>query len=166
MEKIRNNVFETNSSSTHVLCLPTEYQSYNKLDYVNFKYGEFGWEIDVYRDTESKASYLYTLLNYFENSREEYLETIKNYLDEEGITYDFEESSKSCYWEKGYVDHGEDGLDMIETILDNKNNFLKFLFDSRAYVFTSNDNEWDEDKVYWIPGDTDEENSIFIYKGN
>ena len=55
---------------------------------------------------------------------------------------------------------------MIETILDNKNNFLKFLFDSRAYVSTSNDNAWDEDNVYWIPSDTNEENSIFIYKGN
>lgn len=165
MEKIRNNVFETNSSSTHVLCLPTEYQSYNKLDHVDFKYGKFGWEIDVYRDTESKASYLYTLLDYFESDREKYLEIIKRYLDEESITYDFEVKSDDCF-ENGYIDHGYEGKEIIETILDNKNNFLKFLFDSRAYVSTSNDNEWDEDKVYWIPSDTDEENSIFIYKGN
>ena len=72
---IRRGVFETNSSSTHTVCvsgdLRTDYRYYvdNLLlvdpetdkQYIPARFGEFGWELEHYRDFESKLSYLLTM---------------------------------------------------------------------------------------------------------
>lgn len=153
MIKIRKSTFETNSSSTHAIAIPKK-PTFKKQSHVDFKWGEFGWEYKVYYDTVSKASYLYTMLNYFDggytpeyNKRSVYLETIKKYLDEENITYSFE-PSRGDVWENGYVDHGGDNPKVIEGILKTKESFLTYLFDENAYVSTGNDN----DEGYFIPG--------------
>lgn len=153
MIKIRKNTFETNSSSTHAIAIPKK-PNYKKQSHINFKWGEFGWEYVVYRDTTSKASYLYTMLRYFDgdyipelNNMNVYINKIKQYLDDENITYSFEKPSPDS-WDDGHVDHGADGLDVIEGILKNKDSFLTYLFDERAYVSTGNDN----DRGYYIPG--------------
>lgn len=145
MKLIRNNTFETNSSSTHAIGVPKK-SNYKKLSHVDFKWGEFGWEYKVYYDTFSKASYLYTMIRYFDgdyipefNKAGEYISKIRQYLDEERITYKFEEASDST-WGDGYVDHGAYSPEVIEGILKSKESFLTYLFDERAYVSTGNDN--------------------------
>ena len=152
MKLIRNNTFETNSSSTHAIVVPRK-PNYKKLSHVDFKWGEFGWEYVVYYDTPNKANYLYTMIRYFDgeyipeyNKSALYLETIKKYLDEENITYSFELSSSDT-WGDGYVDHGADSPEVIEGILKTKESFLTYLFDKRAYVSTGNDN----DRGYYLP---------------
>lgn len=145
MIKIRKNTFETNSSSTHAIAIPKE-PNFKKQSHVDFKWGEFGWEYEVYYDTESKASYLYTMIQYFVKSKN-YISLIKEYLDNANITYSFEES-RGDIWDNGYVDHGGDNKDVIEGILKTKESFLTYLFDERAYVSTGNDN----DEGYFIPG--------------
>ena len=82
MKNIRKSVFETNSSSTHSICIAkdVEVELPKKLD---LEFGEFGWECDRLDSLHSKSSYLYTaVVNY--GSPEE-LEKIFNFLAEEGI---------------------------------------------------------------------------------
>ena len=69
--KIRNNIFETNSSSIHTLAFsgklePSNLKSYNGYTYAH--YGEFGKEYMRYFDQQTKldylVSYLYCILKY------------------------------------------------------------------------------------------------------
>ena len=168
MRIVRRNTFETNSSSTHAIGIPRE-SGYKKLTHIDFKWGEFGWEFEIYYDTFSKASYLYTMLQYFDghykpefNKYAEYLEKIKKYLDEENITYTFEEPRDSS-WDNGYVDHGGDTPDVIDGILETKESFLTYLFDERAYVSTGNDNDWGYNT---LEPDIDGVEYNVYYKGN
>lgn len=168
MKIIRKNTFETNSSSTHAIAIP-KVPCYMQKPHVDFKWGEFGWEYEVYYDTASKASYLYTMIRYFNgeyipeyNKYYLYLETIKKYLDEENITYSFEPRSDNT-WGDGYVDHGCNTPDVVEGILKTKESFLAYLFDERAYVSTGNDNN----DGYYIPTSKDEYTEYdMYYKGN
>lgn len=59
--QIRNNVFETNSSSTHAICISKKNPSTAELQRttVLFECGRFGWEVETYKDISSRASYLY-----------------------------------------------------------------------------------------------------------
>lgn len=141
MKIIRKSVFETNSSSTHVISI-TKHREYQLPKHVDFKFGEFGWEYEVYKDTSDKANYLYTMIKYF-NNKEVYINTIKKYLDEENISYTFETETD----ESGYVDHGSCGLEIVENILESKEKLFSFLFDNKSYVTTGNDN----DDGYYIP---------------
>jgi hypothetical protein len=59
MLKIRQGVFETNSSSTHSICIAKKAEL-NIPKHVYFDFGEFGWECDTLRSLSKKASYLYT----------------------------------------------------------------------------------------------------------
>ena len=152
MKLIRNNTFETNSSSTHAIAIPKK-SNYKIQKHVDFHWGEFGWEYKVYYDTSSKASYLYTMIRYFNgdyikehNKANEYISKIRQYLDEENITYDFEEINDRT-WGDGYVDHGSYSPEVVDGILKSKESFLTYLFDKRAYVSTGNDN----DRGYYLP---------------
>jgi hypothetical protein len=69
---IRNNVFETNSSSMHSI-------SFNGTNTIivpqyplDFVCDEFGWEIEQYTDAQSKLSYVLTAVQYHVN-RPEYV---------------------------------------------------------------------------------------------
>ena len=72
MKQIRRNVFETNSSSTHSVCISSNYNKYfdsNSLnafiDYdnkVHVRFGEFGWEIEDYNSPYDKLQYIVTML--------------------------------------------------------------------------------------------------------
>lgn len=59
--KIRIGTFETNSSSTHSICIPED-ASIDKLkcpsEFIFKDQYEFGWEIDSYNDFWSKFNYL------------------------------------------------------------------------------------------------------------
>ena len=145
MKIIRNNVFETNSSSTHVISI-TKHNDYNIPKHINFKFGEFDWEYKTYKDMESKASYLYTMTQYFNGK---YMKKIMEYLDKEGITYTFEDGKVNEYgWnDNGHIDHGAYSSEIIEGILESKEKFFRYLFDDRSYITTGNDNNLG----YYIP---------------
>lgn len=136
MKIIRKNVFETNSSSTHVISI-TKHGKYQMPKHIDFKLGEFGWDYKVYRDTADKASYLYTILEY-SDVKENCIDIIKKYLDKENIAYTFETRTD----ESGYVDHGVYGLEIVMNILKSKEKLFNFLFDNKSYITTGNDNEY------------------------
>lgn len=60
MRQVRQNVFETNSSSTHSICVTKNNILDNKVDEIYFRLDEFGWEYSILSTVDEKAAYLYT----------------------------------------------------------------------------------------------------------
>ena len=158
---IRKGVFESNSSSTHAICIAT-YSTLAFPDFVKFRIGEFGWECTTYHLFEDKASYLYTAileLKEDENKGDipveewEEIEWITNVLANNGIAVEFEEPrwgkwecSEEYYLDYGYIDHASELKDWLKDILSDEDTLLNYLFSEDSYVETGNDN--DEYSVY------------------
>lgn len=164
--QIRRSVFETNSSSTHSICI-TKDDVYNKPNSVNFTFGEFGWERDEHCDINTKASYLFTgIYGYFEQEEAEFLKNnIKEYLESEGVACNFigEIKYEKEYFSAdidGYIDHGDDLRDFVKDVCNNKNKLFRFLFSDESFIITGNDND-DYDVNINVDYDHEE-----YYKGN
>lgn len=145
MIQIRNNVFETNSSSTHSICIPKKTNSI--VNQINFTIGEYGWENDTIYDT---ASYLYTaiLCGYNYDEAMEKIDKLTNILNRHNIAYKFEKpkwkydrynGTKYLSWDSGYLDHAYEARELVEALLDDENMLLRYL--SNGVVYTSNDNQ-------------------------
>jgi hypothetical protein len=134
--KVRQNVFETNSSSTHSICIAKN-STLELPKQVEFKFGEFGWEKRTLNSVLKKASYLYTGLK--DNYRLEDIEKIKQYLTNKNIEYHFEES-KEDRWNNGYVDHSDELTDFLDYVCSSENNLLDYLFSPLSFILTGNDN--------------------------
>lgn len=142
--KIRRNIFETNSSSTHSICV-TQTDLLDQLrDEIVFRVGEFGWEYEKYNDPETKASYLYTAI--LEMGREDLLSNIRSILKRKGIECIFEEpkyvidNNGYKYLDYGYIDHVY-ALDDFINICYDDDKLLKYLFSSQSFIITGNDND-------------------------
>ena len=180
MKQIRKNVFETNSSSTHSICISKAPVTIGK--YIHFGIGEFGWE----NDCVDTADYLYTAI-LEQDDRDELLERLKSILDSHSIECEF---SKPKYFissngvdkwlDNGYIDHSSEIREFIFTVLDDEDLLMRYLFgDSKVY--TGNDNQdpcpsgcniadeeyydWDSNKMVTNPYH-DPENYDYFYKGN
>lgn len=155
MKKVRKNVFETNSSSTHSICIAKNVD-YDIPKELHFEFGEFGWEHDTLNTTSEKASYLYTgVVNYFPEKLDGILEVLKS----KGIEVTLQEKSGN-YWESGYVDHGSEMDDFVEGVTESEDRLLSYLFSGLSFVHTGNDNS-DHDVDVNVSYDHDE-----YYKGN
>lgn len=192
MRQIRQNTFETNSSSTHSICISKNPVVDVRNKHVYFGSGEFGWSTDTVTDT---ASYLYTAMvtAYSPQEFREKLEKLKNILDKYGITYDFSpvEEIKSDYTpDYSYlvftndryasVDHARQCIPFIESLLNDEDMLLRYLFgDSCIYTGNDNSNEynddcyrafdtiWDDEKHEEVPNyKHDEEHYDYFFKGN
>lgn len=164
--QIRQGVFETNSSSTHAICISKNHDTSNlKLpDTVAFTHGEFGWECETLRNVWEKASYLYEAIlgTYGENGAEEKIDHVKEVLSKYGVAYAFEPCSDK-YWDDGYIDHvGQDDMpEWLENMMSDDDALLTYLFGD-AFVVTGNDNgEGFEKKMYEYLGE--EETSYGTY---
>ena len=76
---IRHSVFETNSSSTHTICINKDFKWPLKENSIEFGTGEFGWEFENYYDIWSKAEYLHEAILSKANDKAEY-ENLKDEL--------------------------------------------------------------------------------------
>ena len=182
MRQIRNGVFETNSSSTHSICIskkPVECWSF-----VRFRIGEYGWENACVSDT---ASYLYTaiLYAYSYSEAEEKIDKLKNILDKHSVSYVFEEpvyetSRWGTYLKYGYIDHGYECTEFVEAVLNDEDMLLRYLFGDSC-IYTGNDNQdnnperhniaceeyYDDDKDEYVTNPYhDTANYDYFYKGN
>lgn len=139
LQKIRNSVFETNSSSTHAIVIATGILSKSLPETLTFEKGEFGWERNVLTSPEEKASYLYTAIHEVNNEAgtNNDLSKLKNLLGEVGVTAKF---MKSIFSDYGYIDHGCELTYFVDEILSNRDTLLKYLFSSQSVVVTHNDN--------------------------
>jgi hypothetical protein len=166
MKKVRRNVYETNSSSTHSICVTKNNILDKKQSHIEFTIGEFGWERERYYTPYEKAQYLYT--GVLANERLELIDNIKSILDSNNISYEFEEPQfeKSTwngkdyqYLKYGYIDHSGDLGEFLDICTD-ENKLMKYLFSSESFIVTGNDND-DYDVEICVGYDHDE-----YYKGN
>lgn len=149
MKKQRNNVFETNSSSTHTITVINEDVATPITPQQYFvELGEFGWEFNLYRTPISILSYLYTAIccNYGLDYKK-YINIIENTLSrvadikiewEEPI---FEEYDGKYYLENGYIDHGYELKKWLEDLFNSEKLLLATIFE--GVIETGNDNDCD-----------------------
>ena len=179
MKQIRNNVFETNSSSTHSICISKAPVTIGK--HIFFHIGEYGWE----KACVNTADYLYTAI-LEQNDSDELLNEFKSILDSHSIEYEFEKpiysyskDGTSKWLKYGYIDHSDETREFIDAVLSDDDLLMRCLFGD-SWVYTGNDNQDDDpagcdiacDKYYdYYSGIMDnpyhdEENYDYFYKGN
>ena len=132
MRQVRNNVFETNSSSTHSIAIPKNCETNN---YISFHVGEFGWgweEVDP-------ADYFYTAIYETSNKKEELqqkLDKLSSILESRGISYKFfpvkyhtSVYNGICYLslDDGCIDHGSELTDFVDELLTDEDKLVRFL---------------------------------------
>jgi hypothetical protein len=149
MKKIRQGVFETNSSSTHSICIAKEAELTLPKS-LAFTFGEFGWGYDRLSSTGEKASYLYTGL--MANGKKDECDTIFDVLRSKGIEvaaeepiyekYTYEGSNGKEYIENGgHVDHSDELSDFLNAVCNDENKLMNFLFSDLSFILTGNDND-------------------------
>lgn len=176
MITVRKNVFETNSSSTHSLCIqknmPEKYP-----EYLKFSGEDFGWSNAIITDVQSKANYLYTALFdlcMYGNKKTfcgHRLDWWKNYIYTElgkyNIEVEFEDTDEMLdkyKYPNYYIDHC-DMLDDFITSMLRPRRLMKYLFGENSFIITGNDNspeEYDENCEKLL---NNYDGEIF-YKGN
>lgn len=158
--QIRRGIYETNSSSTHAICI-TKDNTYNLENHIDFCVGEYGWEYEEYSDTYNKASYLITAILSFEKRyADEKLEQLKSILDSYGITYTLPELKiQSSKWNgkiyyyydiDGYIDHSGNLKRLLDELLADKDKLFKYLFGD-SIIITGNDNDDEYDDRMYVP---------------
>lgn len=179
MIQVRRGVFESNSSSTHSICIPKKCK--NTINHVDFYIGEYGWA----NDSVDPASYLYTAIwySYKKDEAQKLLDKIAKILVDNDISFHFAkptyETIEDYSYAIGYVDHVEELRPFIEAIIKDESMLLRYL--SAGKVYTGNDNEdldlsgcniavddyYDYHKHKYVPNPYhDEENYDYFYKGN
>lgn len=148
MKLIRKNVFETNSSSTHVITIKKNVdRPEKKLPRIHFGIGEYGWEYDKY----DLPDYIWTgICHHLPEEADKYKQKIIDILSpyfeeiefEEpkfDIGYDEEGNQTWKYLSDGYVDHAEELDDFFEDLFADDGDLLidAVLY---GYVRTGNDN--------------------------
>lgn len=169
MINVRQNVFETNSSSMHSICIAKQ-NNYDIPSTLHFGFGEFGWENRILYSTEAKASYLYTaLLDFVDSDHKDEFEDYKNYiyktLGDNGCDCDFADVHYDKYgWcDDGYIDHGYELREWIYMLRHSPKKLLRFLFSPDSFIITGNDNG---DTYYETVAETDFSNVEKYVKGN
>ena len=167
--QIRKGVFETNSSSTHSICIAKDAEL-SIPQTLDFKFGEFGWEKDTLRSTNEKASYLFTALCSMAMINE--LDAIIKYLQSEGIEVTCEDAEYFSYdsgdgvtrtslsIDEGYVDHVSNLKEFLDAICADTNKLMRYLFSHLSFIITGNDNN-DHDVSIHVAYEYDG-----YYKGN
>lgn len=156
MKKIRQNVFETNSSSTHSICIAKD-AKLTIPNQLNFNFGEFGWEEDSLKTNDEKASYLYTGL--IARDRHDDVEKIISFLNSKGIDVGVEKPiyETRSYTDNGviieytsgqnigYIDHSDELEDFLDAVCYDENKLMRYLFSDLSFIRTGNDNDEDSD---------------------
>lgn len=159
MKTVRYNVFETNSSSNHSFSLSdgdTITIRDNNLipdenGIIELTGGEFGWGMDAYTDPLTKANYLAVYCDLYTNDDYKWnmvVEVIKEYTGATDVI-----SKVSSDWEDpcySYIDH--DSTDVPSSLFYNKNDLIKFIFDSNSVLYITNDNDTLPPNFYDKPG--------------
>ena len=166
MKTIRLNCFETNSSSSHSLCIKARnglrdsYLTVDDIDnHVHVEFGEFGWGYEKTSDQYDKLSYLITMVvetesNDCKSIQDLYKtegfnsinEIIKEYCKCDGIIIDSIVGQAS--WNENYLDHDgyidhqscEDYSTLQQFLDDWGITIEQFIFNSDIKLIIDNDN--------------------------
>ena len=162
-KQIRKGVFETNSSSTHAICIATD-DVLNIPKEIHFGFDNFGWECDTHSSLRAKASYLYTCLPYVAedyNTLQQYLTFIYNTLKSHGVKNIYMDNFEIGVGTWGddilfytqpandcYVDHGNEAEEFVKAVCTDEDKLLHYLFSNKSYVETGNDNDDDDVEIH------------------
>lgn len=156
MIQIRKGTFETNSSSTHSICISKEYVEPG--DFISFHLGNFGWA----DDKVSAADYLYTAILTMDDW-EEKLDRLKSILDDYGVKYDFEKPKlnhydcghglEGYYLENGSIDHACEVWPFVDEVLSDEDLLMRLLFGD-SFVYTGSDNCYEDNPKCYAAYDT------------
>lgn len=149
-KKIRNAVFETNSSSTHSISvsevnsdeLMDNTMAMDGEDNVVVESGEFGWEQEVYNDSVTKASYMLTYVkNYCGDREEEFESMLRDVIKEQTGCNDviFNDTGER-YYKWGYIDHQSSSHHQYHFVFESKETLRQFIFNRESILETDNDN--------------------------
>lgn len=144
MINIRKGLFETNSSSTHAICIGKNNHNLEIPSELTFQVGEFGWENEVYYDVTTLASYLYTALTSRYDGKEltEHINHIYTLLGHNGCKATFIEPNVDRWgFTEGYIDHSEELGDFLNKVLSSDKALLRYLFSPDSFIIIGNDNE-------------------------
>ena len=175
MINIRHGLFETNSSSTHAICIAKKNDNFVIPQSLDFILNDFGWDEHFYYDVEDKASYFYTALyNSYDEDIKKNFESIKNHIYEilgkAGCECWFDKARPSEWgkWmESGYIDHQNEIDPLIHKLIKNDKMLFRFLFSPDSFVVTGNDNSyWFEDWEENFDGSEAAGKVDVFYKGN
>lgn len=162
--QVRRCAFETNSSSTHAICITKGEYRYNSFSHIDFETGEFGWENDEYDSLYSKASYLITaILSPDKDQADKNLQKLKDILDSNNIEYtlpklkvdswEYGGETRYYYDIDGYIDHSGETEDFVNDVLADSNKLFRYLFGD-SMVITGNDNsDGFNDRMYINEGE-------------
>lgn len=137
MINIRKGCFETNSSSTHAICLQKS-DKLNIPERLFFCLGEFGWDEGVLSSPYELASYLYTaILCNYEDKKEiaSWKNWISDVLKKHGCDCKFEDPDG--YY---YIDHSYELEEWLKQIRRSEKKLLRLLFGVDTIIITGNDN--------------------------
>jgi hypothetical protein len=136
MKNIRNSVFETNSSSTHSICISPDFDCLtdtiipNEDGTILILGKEFDWGIEYYNDCETKVSYLLT--SFHERNKKAYervTEIVKEHTGAKNVVFDLND---------GYIDH--QSYEVADDLLVDDEFIKVFLFNPKSELIISNDN--------------------------
>lgn len=143
---IRVGVFETNSSSTHSICINEPCG----MDYVSLPVdedgccevfpGEFGWEERTYRDATTKASYCLTHAKAIRRD-ETLVELLRGVIQEQTGAKEVRFTPidpDDEYYAWGYIDHQSN--DVCDEAFYSTDNLRNFIFNPLSVLVTDNDN--------------------------
>ena len=163
--QIRRGCFETNSSSTHAICIATE-DVYDIPYRISFGFGEFGWDFDKLSSRRERANYLYTcLVDLIDDKNFDEFKTRLNFiistLTKNGVKdIDFDDYPQICLYSyngelhyyinpnDGYVDHSECALDFIDKVCSDEKMLLDYLFSDKSFILTGNDNSGTDVEIH------------------
>ena len=128
---------------------------------------------------DKKKTILQNLIDKFITNLESFGINVKceyRYVKAEHHTYSYERNGKILYSDydtihfvnihgdcnSGYLDHGGEAKDFVDFVLSSPDNTLKFIFDSRCFIDTGNDN----DDNYVGNTEYNYEDSVIFRKGN
>lgn len=149
MLQVRQSCFETNSSSTHAICIP-QVATIGREYTMTFRVGRYGWE----EDSDDGADYLYTAICTRYGEDEEELQKALNHIREVLAPYDIKcefIEPKWSFWrdgsgryldsEYGYIDHECEFYPLMDELFSNNDLLVRYL--SGSIVYTGNDNCYD-----------------------
>ena len=144
MKKVRNEVFETNSSSTHSIVLSRNENGEFDREFPTTVSptwsGEFGWEFETWYTIEEKLAYMIRCLvcyDFNEKNLQDKIKPIQERLHNLGI--DFKLPTYEEY-RNGYVDHEDWYQGEIEYIYEDDDRLLAFLLNNESCIEGGNDN--------------------------
>lgn len=149
MKVMREGVFETNSSSTHSICISDKQAVLDTLPIdengvLNVYPDEFGWGVEDYNNAPMKAAYCLTWLKADgyenvcprKNDEELFVKVLKDVTGAKTVR--FIPASDGDFYPYGYIDHQSDGV-CAEAFKDY-DTLKNFIFNPESVLYIDNDN--------------------------